>query len=211
MTKKKQVQEKDNSVRTLFAIVTILFLVSLSGVMFVKNSAKAKVETEYSNGFTFTKSNGFWHTDIKNAITGQIYDVEFRYSPNEVKDVQVVGNPKYFFKLLELNNLTASYFTFDPEANLSGVNIVAADLAKFMNSIHGLVLVAGCTENETDACAERPIITCENQLDKAMVVYVKESDSPKISLIKNCLTIEGRGPSLIQAQNKLMFLWYGVL
>lgn len=204
-------QEKDNSTIILFSIVTVLFLVSLIGVMYVKNSSRPKVETEYSNGFTFTKSNGFWHTDIKNAISGQLYDVEFRYSPSEVKDIPVTGNPKYFFKLLELNNLSAAYFTFDPLANLSGTNIVAADLAKFMNSIHGLVLIAGCTQNETDACHDRQIITCENQLDKAMVIYVKESDSPKISMIKNCLTIEGRGQSLVEAQNKLMFLWYGIL
>lgn len=209
MTKKKQ--EKDSSVRTLFVIVAILFLVSLSGVMFIKNSSQPKVETEYSNGFTFTKKDGFWHTDIKNAISGQLYDVEFRYSPSEVKNIPVEGSPKYFFKLLELNNLSASYFTFNPLANLSGVNIVAADLARFMNSIHGFVLVAGCTQNETDACQQQEIVTCENQLNKAMVIYVKESDSPKISLVKNCLTIEGKGQSLIEAQNKLMFLWYGIL
>ena len=206
--------KKDNSskdILKMFGILIIIVLISFAFGYFIRIKSSPKIETEYSNGFTFTKSGNFWYTTIRNPIANQDYNVEFRYSPGQVKNITVDGDPKKFFKLLETNNLTAAYFTFDPGRNLTYVNIVAADLAKFLKVINGITLVAGCTKNETDACHTRPIITCENQFGTSMVIYVKQSDTPKVSLNKNCLIVEGTGDGIIKAYTKLLFLWYSVL
>jgi hypothetical protein len=211
MKKETKERKEDHSVLVLFGTVFVILLISVALGMFIRNSAKPKIETEYSNGFVFTKSGKFWYTTIRNPVVQQDYNLDFRYPPSQVRNVSVSGDPRKFFTLLQINNLTGAYFTFDPNDNLTYMNVVGADLSKFLKVINGVTLVAGCTVNETVACNRRPIVTCENQLDKAMVIYVKSSDVPKISLDKNCLMIEGTGDDLLRAYTKLVFLWYNVL
>lgn len=207
----KKSKANDKEIVKMFVMLFIFILLAFAGGMFIVNKFKPKQQIEYSNGFTFTKAGNFWYTTIKNPLANQEYNMEFRHSPSEVKDISVVGNPKNFFTTLQLNNLTAAYFTFNPTDNLTYMNVVAADMAKFLKVINGVTLVAGCTINETVACQTRPIITCENQKDQAVVIYVKNSNTPKISLKENCLTVEGTGDSLVKAYNKLLFIWYGVV
>jgi hypothetical protein len=210
--KRQPKQEKtSNDIIKLFAILIVIFIVAFALGAYIRNASKPKLVTEYSNGYTFTKSGSFWYTTIRNPILNQEYNVEFRYAPSEVKDVPVLGDPQKFFRLLQINNLTGAYFTFNPTENLTFVNVAGADLAKFMKVINGVTLVPACTVNETDPCHSRPIITCESQKDKAMVIYVDPSPQERILMEENCLTLQGEGDGIIRAYTKLLFLWYNVL
>ena len=211
MKKEIKTDKEDHSILILFGTIFLIILISVAFGMFIRNSTKPKIVTEYSNGFTFTKHGNFWYTTIRNPVLKQDYEVDFRYSPSQVQNVSVSGDPRKFFKLLQANNLSGAYFTFNPNDNLTYMSVAAADIAKFLKVINGVTLVPGCTVNETVACNKRPIVTCENQLDKAMVIYVKASEVPQISLQKNCLTVEGMGDGLVKAYTKLLFLWYNIL
>ena len=204
-------ETKDNNSRNLWIAVVLMFILAFTVGYVVKTQLHPKPITETSNGFLFTKQGNFWTTVIKNKAINREYNLEFRYSPSQVKNVTVQGDPTNFFTLLKLNNLTAAYFTFNPNENLSFLNLVAADSAHLLNSLNGVTLVAGCTVNQTSACADRPIITCENQLDKALVIYAKPGPVPKVTMQKNCLIIEGQGEDIIRASTKLYFMWYGII
>lgn len=204
-------KEKESGLLGMFITLMIICILFFALGSYIINRNKPKIETEYSNGFTFTKSGNFWYTSIRNPLANQEYNVDFRYTPSEVKNVSVSGNPKLFFKLLEDNNLTAAYFTFDPKSNLTYMNLAAADLSKLLKVINGVTLVASCTSNETEACNTRPIVTCDSAKGKSVVIFVKPSDKPSVSLKENCLTIEGTGNNLVKAYTKLLFLWYNIL
>jgi len=204
-------KKKKNDMKGLVWSVLLIILITAFLIFFLIKSSQPKIETEISNGFELTKVGGFWHTIIKNPTLREEYNVEFRYSPSEVSDIPVQGNPNSFFNLLNINNLTGAYLTFDPTSNLSSVNLAAADISKFLNAINGVKLVAGCTKNETDSCNLRPIVTCENKKGLSMVIFVKESEDPKILMKENCLTVEGIGNDLIRAYTKLLFIWYNII
>jgi len=209
---KKPNKEKSNDIIKLFLTLFIIIIISLAFGYFLRSTSKPKLQTEYSNGFTFTKVGNFWYTTIKNPIVNQEYNIDFRYAPSQVRNIIVTGNPDNFFVLLKQGNLTASYITFDLDNNVSSaVTLAAADLSKLLKVINGITLVAACTSNQTTACYERPIVTCENQEDRALVIYLKQSTAPRISMTKNCLTIEGENEDLVRAYTKLLFLWYNIL
>ena len=113
---------------------------------------------------------------------------------------------------MKINELNAAYITFNFRNNVtSAYSLAAADLSKQLKVVNGVTLMAACTENITDACNTRPIVTCENQEDKALVIFLKDSEKPKISMVKNCLTLEGRNDDLVRVYTKLLFIWYGIL
>lgn len=204
-------KEKSNDALNLAIVLAIIILISFSIGIFVKRISSPKIEKEYSNGFTFTKSGNFWVTVVLNSKTKVLYPEEFRYSPSEVKDIKVEGNPKTFLDKLIIGGGDSIYFTFDPSKNTSLMNIIALDTSKMLNELNQITLVAACTKNETEACSDRPIVTCENQIGKALVIYVKPSNLSKLSTDNNCLTIEGSGKELLKTYTKLLFLWYGII
>ncbi|MEK6886767.1 MAG: hypothetical protein AABW88_02965 [Nanoarchaeota archaeon] len=205
-------KEKSDDLKNLVIVIAIIVLISFAFGVFIKRMSAPKIEKEYSNGFTLTKVGKFWYTTIKNSQSLQEYDVDFRYSPSQVNEVGVIGNPKSFFNLMKQNDLNAAYITFNFRENVtSAYALAAADISKFTKLVNGVTLVAACTENITDVCSTRPIVTCENQEDKALVIFVKDSVNPKISMVKNCLTVEGRNEELVQSYTKLLFLWYGII
>lgn len=210
--KKNKSKSNDMEILKMFGILLIIIFLAFAGGIFIVNKLKPKAKTEYSNGFIFTKQGNFWYTSIKNPLANQEYNVDFRYSPSELKNITVVGEPKKFFTLLQQNNLTAAYITFDLSKNItSSVTLAAADLSKFLKVINGVTLVAACVSNNTDVCSTRPIVTCENQEGKSIVIYLKQTETPKITMNKNCLTIEGQKESLVKAYTKLLFIWYNII
>ncbi|MBS3115183.1 hypothetical protein J4482_00995 [Candidatus Woesearchaeota archaeon] len=205
-------QEKSNDLKNLIIVLAIIVIISFASGVFIKRTLTPKIEKEYSNGFTFTKVGKFWYTSIKNPVINQEYSVDFRYSPSQVKNITVIGNPKNFFEIMKINELNAAYITFNFRNNVtSAYSLAAADLSKQLKVVNGVTLMAACTENITDACNTRPIVTCENQEDKALVIFLKDSEKPKISMVKNCLTLEGRNDDLVRVYTKLLFIWYGIL
>lgn len=207
----KKTKKDNDNLKGLAISLLIIIVMAFALGSFLRNAAKPKIQTEYSNGFTFTKIGNFWYTTMSSPQFGAEVNTDFRYSPSQVKDIAVEGNPKDFFTLLQINNLTGAYFTFNPLGNLTYVGLAAADLSKFMKMFNGVTLIAACTANETNACMDRPIITCESQIGNAMVIYIKESNTPKIKMDRTCLTIEGLGSDLVMAYTKLLFLWYNIL
>lgn len=212
MKKQKSKEDKKISDSTWVFIIAFLICVVMFFIgVFILNQMKPKVITENSNGFVFVKKGNFWVTDVKNPVINQVYSLEFRYPPSQVKNITIEGNPSSFFKLLELNNLTATYLTFNPNDNLTFMNLAAADISKLLNFLHGVTTVASCTVNETSACQDRPIVTCKSEEGNAMVIYLRSSNEPKVIMNKNCLTIEGSGTDMLRAHTRLLFSWYGII
>ena len=214
----------DSDILKLILILLFFVILTLAVGIWFKNRATPKILTEYSNGFIFTKASNskFWSTTVINSETRQEIGINnLRYSPSEVKDVVVIGDPRIFLQRLTESQANAAYFTYVPERNTSNaaasygnssyVTLTYADLTTFLKKINGISLVLACTRNETGYCEENPTVTCENQQDKSMVVYLKPGNTTKLIMENTCLIIEGNGLNLAKAYNKLFFIWYNII
>lgn len=169
-------------------------------------------ETDYGymyDDFVFIKYAGSWMTRLKSHITGRDYDVPLRYGPRDVESVAIEGNP--FAWILTTINRTQFYLTFDPIGEeFKYLALGSAELSANMAQVAGILPIAACTNNESDACIGIPIITCENT--DVQVVYIIDSEGPpKITKKENCLILEGKDFDLLKAIDRLLYIWYGVM
>ncbi len=154
------------------------------------------------NNFEFHKKQDLWITDVQ--VGNKIITIPLHYTPWETENIRINGSLHPSFNEDDL------YITFDPEnSNTTTMALAAGELS--LNLAQGIRrdLISACSKNETEACALRPIITCENT--DINVIYLKEAEEPYVKLEDKCITIEGKGMDLVKAVDKLLFYWYGIV
>jgi hypothetical protein len=179
----------------LFVAVLLFLLFGLKG----KPAEQNKVEYNY---FTFEEIGGLWETRID--LDNKPYQATFRYNPTQVQDVTIVGNFSGFRKL-------PIYITFDPEADKEEYKYLALAASELtLNIVRALnfTVEAACTKNITDACADRPIITCK---DDASVIYLIPKAPTQVTLEGNCVTLSGNSFDLLKSVDRMLFQWYKIM
>ena len=171
---------------------------------------KGKLKEEqgylYKNVYSFVKFDNLWYTQFKSPKGTRLYDIQFRYGPREVEDINIKGS----LNTELLNRATEYYVTFNPTGNdFSHVALAVADFNQHMINIFFKKPVAACDKNETYNCADRPIITCENT-DK-LVLYVKEANSSRVYFDDNCIVVEGSGFNLIKGVDRILYDFYDII
>jgi hypothetical protein len=102
------------------------------------------------------------------------------------------------------------YITFDPyAASTKYITVANAGLSLSLAKGFQYNLTAGCTDPESPTCQGTQVITCEDK-EKA-VIYFKEAEDTKIVLEDNCVTIQGYGPEIVRAKDRLLMRWYGIM
>ncbi len=158
------------------------------------------------NGFDFVNVEGVWRTDWQRE--GQGYELDFRFNPEEVEDIPVTGKTDARFQFERI------YLTIDPTGEertpeTAYLNLAAVELSRKLVEPFERNVTAACTRNETDACASRPIITCENT--NSSVIYLRQADEAKIILKGNCAVIQGKGEGIVRAADKALFQWLRIM
>ncbi|MBI1970242.1 hypothetical protein HYS47_00695 [Candidatus Woesearchaeota archaeon] len=155
------------------------------------------------NGFSFVKFGDGWYTRFIRQGTDLQYNVQLRYGPRDVLHVPVEGNISSLFKY------NATYITFDPtEENLSHVALAAADLSTSLYNILNVTPVAACMKNETNGCRNRPIITCK---DPHPTIAIVQASTPSVTIIGNCVIVQGREFGLLEAVDRLLLAWFNIM
>jgi hypothetical protein len=200
--------KKMNSATKWFLIITgilciMLFFIIFFGIKWVYNEETAIPSMEY-NGFEFKKMSGLWHTTWMKD--GQPYTVTLRYNPEEVETVPMLGEISTNFSKQQI------YLSFDPTANSSEFKYIAlanAELSLSLVKAFGKEPIAACIKNETEACKDRPIVTCESK-DKA-VILVSANGDPAILMKNNCVILKGEGLDILKSVDKLLYTRYGII
>ncbi len=168
---------------------------------------KLKPEDGYVyEGYSFVFANGLWYTQVQNIAGTSIFEIPLHYGPNQVKDIPIEGE----FNSVIFNSNKEIYITFDPLG--SNLNYVALAVGEFDQSIiqaFNKVPIAACDKNETTACANRPIITCDNT--EKTVLYLKQEPKTKVIFKDNCLIVQGIGPDIVRSTNRLLLNLYGIM
>jgi hypothetical protein len=155
------------------------------------------------NGFSFVNFSGVWYSRVQKGET--TYDVTFNNGPREVEDIPVEGTLSS--KFIDGDTI---YITFDPDAR-GAKYITVANAGLSMSLIKGFSykLVASCTDNESMVCQKNGVVQCGDE--GRAVVYFKEDASAKILLNETCITVQGYGPDLVRAKDRLLLDWYGII
>jgi hypothetical protein len=167
--------------------------------------------TEYSySGFNFIKEGGFWYTQIKKLGSNDLITLELRFDPKTLEEVPVEGNPNEFLLGPDGNLIEGAYLTFDPlGTDLTAVALASAQVSTVMAKIFEVTPIAACTVNETNACLQRPIISCPN--DQFYTLHFVEDEETKIVSNGNCLELHGSAEGLLKTVDRLLLIWLGIM
>jgi hypothetical protein len=159
------------------------------------------------NGFSFINFAGIWHSQVQKGNT--LYDITFNYDPKSVENITVEGQLSERFNPAESENNTI-YITFDPYAQgIKYIAVANAGLSLSLAKGFQYSLVAGCTRNESGICRQKGVITCDDKTKP--VIYFSETAETKVILSDNCVIIQGYGPEIVRAKDRLLMRWYGIM
>lgn len=194
--------ELNKQTKYFIIIATIAIAVILTGILTgIKKEETKRNIVEY-NYFKFEQIGGLWQTAI--ALDDELYEAVFRYNPEQVKDVYITGNLTGLQK-------TPIYITFDPESGkeeFKYLALAASELTLHLIRALNFTVEAACTKNKTEACYDRPIITCA---DNASVISLVPNPPTQITLEGDCVTLSGEGMELLKSTDRLLFQWYKVM
>ncbi len=200
MTEEKPAESGKGTAIIVISIIVIIAAFAALLALGKDNGGKVNY-----NGFDFVNAEGIWRTEWQRE--GQPYELDFRFNPKDVEDIPVIGKTDFRFQFETV------YLTLDPveerTQETAYLNLAAVELSRKLVEPFERNVTAACTRNETDACASRPIITCENT--NSSVIYLKMADEAKIILKGNCAVIQGQGEEIVRAADKALFQWLKIM
>lgn len=158
------------------------------------------------NGYSFVFANGLWYTQVQSPSGTNLFNIPLHYAPKALEDITIEGklNTSLF------NSEREIYITFDPLGqNLNYVALAVGEFDQNIIKAFNKIPIAACDKNETKACSTRPIITCNNT-DKP-VLYLQQKPETKVIYNNNCMIVQGIGPEIVRATNRLLLKLYGIM
>ena len=216
--KEKKVSDKALIISTIAIIVIIALIITLRTIpeedpktiddLHSSNLDEDLEENEgyVYNDYSFVFANGLWYTQVQNVAGTSLFNIPLHYSPKDLEDISVEGE----FDAEFFNSDRGIYITFNPLGQ--NLNYVALAVGEFDQSIikaFNKVPIAACDRNETTACSDRPIITCDNT-DKP-VLYLQQEPEAKVIFKDNCMIVQGVGPEIVRATDRLLLKLYGIM
>ncbi|MBW2976626.1 hypothetical protein KY347_04225 [Candidatus Woesearchaeota archaeon] len=220
--KKEDIKLKSDKALIIGAVLIILLFISVFGLRYFaqekpetiddlhKLNLKGKLKPEqgylYDGVYSFVKFDDLWYTQLMSPKGSRFYNIQFRYDPKEVDSIKIEG----WLDTTLFNNATDYYVTFDPTGNdFSSVAVAVGDFNQQMTSVFFKNPIAACDRNETTACKDRPIITCDNT--NKMVLYVKEANNTRVYYDNNCIVVEGSGMELVKGIDRVLYDFYEII
>jgi hypothetical protein len=172
----------------------------------IRGKLKPEQGYMYKGAYSFVKLNDLWYTQLKSPKGTKLFDMVLRYSPRDVQEIDIVGSLDVEF----FDAASDYYVTFDPTGTeFAHISLAVADFNTHLSKVFEKKPIAACDRNETSACIERPIVTCDDK-DK-IVLYIKESNETKLSFESNCIIVEGLGLNLVKGVDRVLFNLYGIM
>ena len=155
------------------------------------------------NGYSFVNFSGVWYSRVQKGDT--TYEISFNNDPRSVEGIPVEGTLSA--KFIDGDTI---YITFDPDAREAKyITVANAGLSFSLIKGFGYKLIASCTDNESMVCQKNGVVQC-GDADKP-VIYFKEDPETKIFLNETCITVQGAGPEMVKAKDRLLMDWYGMI
>ena len=205
MTEQQEPKKKGSDKIFYYVLAGILIAAVAFAVIMLISPKEPRPEVITYNNFEFQKIGGLWYSNWQQG--DNVYILSLRFNPAETEEVKILGS---LHENSTFNNRDTIYITFDPVGDdLTHVALAAAEISLNLNRALGVNVTAACTSNESIACHDRPILTCNNT-DKA-IIFLKESDESKMILTDNCMILQGHGMELMRVVDRILYQWYGIM
>jgi hypothetical protein len=214
---------KSSDIVLIISIVVVILLVASLAAFVILTKERPKTIEElhqlnimgklkpsegymYKGVYSFINFSNEWYTQLKSPKGSKIYNLAMRYSPRDLENIFIEGNLDTNF----FNNQSEFYVTFDPTGReFTHILLAVADFDNHMAKIFEKNPIAACDRNETEPCATRPIITCEDT-DK-LVLYIKESEKLRAYYNNNCIVVEGRDFDIVKGVYRILYNLYEIM
>ena len=224
--KKTTPEEKISGKSDRILLVSILLIVVILGVFLSikyihkpriitidelnKKNIEGKLNPEegylYKGVYSFVKSADLWFFQLRSPSGKSEYNIPLHYGPKEIQDLKPRGRLSSLF-----TNTTEIYITFDPLApELQYTALAVGELDQSLVTAFAKLPIASCNKNETSACSNRPIVTCDNT-KHTPVIYFRYNETTEIIYIENCIIVQGKGMEQVRAVDRMLLQWYGVM
>jgi len=175
-----------------------------------KENIEGKLDPElgyvYKGAYSFIYNDGLWLLQLKSPQGTAVYNIALHYGARDVENITVIGGPTKKFTDSE-----DFYVTFNPTASdLQYTALAVSELDNSLIKSFQKKPIAACDRNETSACFDRPIVTCETN-SSIPVIYFQNADGPRAVYVDNCLIIQGSGLDLVRVVDRILLQWYKVM
>ena len=175
-----------------------------------------KVNNNYYiyNSFEFYQGeDGTWGTELLNPETNTVFVVALHNDPLSVEDVEVSGevrawlNDAIQYKTND-SDLGATYILFDPDVNSSQQALAYGELQRNLDRGLRITPYAAVTKDFEENEFGLPIKTCPS---KEPTIYLKYNSPTYVFRQGNCLIVQGMEEEMVRAQNRMLYLLYGIM
>lgn len=193
------------SSKKLIIVITLVILVSiLIAISAFRSVNPPQPNVAYFNAWEFRKMDVFWHTNYKAGK--DVFDLSFKYLPQEVRSIPVFGQPSENFSLSKEIFVTFDFNTSNDKYKHLGV--ASAELNFNLLQVLGKNVTNSCLQN-VSGCEARPIIDC---IENKSVIRVTLSERALINVsTPECITLTGPDEKISMAVDRMLYAWYGIM
>ncbi len=154
------------------------------------------------NGHSFVFNHGLWYTEVKE--TGLITKIPLHFAPNNLTNVKITGTLSPDF-----NKGDIVYVAIDPEFANKYYSLALSELS--FNIVKGIRRKpTGVCTKKNDICEEREVLSCNNTKGLP-VIELRWANESKITSKGTCILVEGKDYGIVQAVDRLVLQWYGIM
>lgn len=185
-------------------IIAVLMIASVIGYALLENYQNQNEEQtiKYKN-YKFIKTESGWQTQIK--VLEQSTILNTYYLPQELENISIQGTP------LLADFLNKAIFIV---ATTNTEQQAALEYNVFNKIALRMQLACSPEQENSTFCLENnlPIKSCEDADWQNTIIIIKETENETSVNYKNsCLEIKGKGTELIKANEKAIFMIFGII
>ena len=190
----KEKKEKKN----LWLIVFIVFIMIGTSFSFVFFGFSGAAEVVKYNDIKFVKKIDRWEAKINDR------QAAFSFLPTEAEDIpDTDGSAKLLQNKFEIDT------TYDLNSTYKEIIALANYQMSLTLSNYNIFIRQGMTLNST---FNLPIIKCKDATSQVPVVYFREGNSTRISVMDNCIIAEANSDAdFIRIKDRLVYSILGVI
>ncbi|MGB9708043.1 MAG: hypothetical protein ACPLXC_01815 [Candidatus Pacearchaeota archaeon] len=207
-TKSEQEKKQRQQFKIIVGIIiAVLMIASTIGYAVLEREHGQKQGTASYNNYTFQKTETGWQTSLK--INNQDIALNTFNLPQDVENISTQGSPL----LANFMNKVIYIVAASQEERKAAIEYNA--LGKFALRIQ--LACSQKNENET-FCVENnlPIKSCDDVDWQTVIIMLEElgensNDSATINYKNSCLEIKGKKEELVKANEKALFMIFGII
>ncbi|MCX8194232.1 MAG: hypothetical protein N3G19_02615 [Candidatus Pacearchaeota archaeon] len=184
-------------------IIAFLMIASVIGYALLESYQGEEGQTAKYRNYKFIKTENGWQTQIK--VANQLITINTYHLPQEVENISSEGKPLLADFLNKVIFIVATTET-ERQAAFEYNNFGAIALR---------MQLACSPENENSSfCVENnlPLKSCEDADWQTTIIKIKETENETSVNYKNsCLEIKGKATDLIKANEKAIFMTFGII